>query len=154
MREIIQDITQVESGVIVHQVNCQGVMGSGLALQIARKWPEVYEGYKRVCGFEEKSEDLLGRCYLKRVGDDLAVANLFAQDRYGRAGKRYTSYDALDVAFWRLSNDLKVVSSEFPSSEAVYVPYLLGSDRGGGDWSIVKAIIQVHFPEAIVCRRA
>ena len=30
---------------ICHQVNCQGVMNSGVAKQIREKWPEVYESY-------------------------------------------------------------------------------------------------------------
>ena len=28
---------------ICHQVNCQGVMGSGIAKQIRERWPEVYK---------------------------------------------------------------------------------------------------------------
>lgn len=27
--------------ILVHQVNCMGVMGAGLALQIARKYPNI-----------------------------------------------------------------------------------------------------------------
>ena len=33
--------------VICHQVNCQGVMGAGIAKQIRARWPEVYEDYKK-----------------------------------------------------------------------------------------------------------
>jgi len=40
------DILKVKSGFIVHQVNCQKVMGGGLALAIRKKWPIVYERYK------------------------------------------------------------------------------------------------------------
>ena len=32
--------------IIAHQVNCMGVMGSGLAKQIRNKYPEVYANYK------------------------------------------------------------------------------------------------------------
>ena len=32
--------------ILCHQVNCQGVMGAGLAKQIRSKYPEVYEQYK------------------------------------------------------------------------------------------------------------
>ena len=33
--------------VICHQVNCQGVMGSGIAKQIRDTYPIVFENYKR-----------------------------------------------------------------------------------------------------------
>ena len=44
---INKDITTVETGVIVHGVNCQGAMGSGVALAILKKWPTVYSEYKK-----------------------------------------------------------------------------------------------------------
>ena len=31
---------------ICHQVNCKGVMGSGVAKQIKEKWPSVFRRYK------------------------------------------------------------------------------------------------------------
>ena len=31
---------------ICHQVNCQGRMGSGIAKQIKKRWPRVYEVYQ------------------------------------------------------------------------------------------------------------
>lgn len=35
--------------VIVNPVNCQGVMGKGLALQFKKRYPECYPGYKQYC---------------------------------------------------------------------------------------------------------
>jgi O-acetyl-ADP-ribose deacetylase (regulator of RNase III) len=43
------DLLDQKTDVIAHQVNCLGVMGAGVALQIKNKWPEVYEGYKNFC---------------------------------------------------------------------------------------------------------
>ena len=41
----------MESGcnIICHQVNCQGVMGSGIAKQVREKYPNVYNSYKKAC---------------------------------------------------------------------------------------------------------
>ena len=36
--------------VVCHQVNCQGVMGAGLAAQIRRMFPGVYDDYRREYG--------------------------------------------------------------------------------------------------------
>ncbi len=35
--------------IVCHQVNCKGVMGAGLALQIKNKFPMVYKNYKDKC---------------------------------------------------------------------------------------------------------
>ena len=35
--------------IICQQVNCMGVMGAGLAAQIRRKWPNVYNEYRKRC---------------------------------------------------------------------------------------------------------
>ena len=40
------NILAVKHGIIVHQINCQGVMGCVIELQIRQKWPEVYQHYK------------------------------------------------------------------------------------------------------------
>lgn len=34
---------------LVNAVNCQGVMGAGLALQFRRRWPHMYAQYRTVC---------------------------------------------------------------------------------------------------------
>jgi len=42
MNLIDKDITTVEIGVMVSQVNCRGVMGAGVAKAIRDRWPIVY----------------------------------------------------------------------------------------------------------------
>lgn len=34
---------------IAHGVNCQGRMGSGIAVQFRLRWPHMYEAYRRRC---------------------------------------------------------------------------------------------------------
>ena len=45
LKYIKGDITEIESGIICQQTNCQGVMGSGLAKAIRDKWPKVFDEY-------------------------------------------------------------------------------------------------------------
>lgn len=45
MRITIGDILSIHRGIIVHQVNCQRVMGAGLALKIRRKYYRHYLDY-------------------------------------------------------------------------------------------------------------
>ena len=37
----MKDITSITKGVIMHQVNCQNVMGSGVAKALYTKYPQV-----------------------------------------------------------------------------------------------------------------
>ena len=41
------NILDATEDVMVHQVNCIGIMGGGLALEIRKKYPEVYYSYLR-----------------------------------------------------------------------------------------------------------
>ena len=35
--------------IIIHQVNCQGAMNSGVAKAIREKWPIVFDKYSKLC---------------------------------------------------------------------------------------------------------
>lgn len=41
MNIIKKDITTIDEGVILHQVNCQNAMGSGVAKALFSKWPQI-----------------------------------------------------------------------------------------------------------------
>ena len=127
--------------VIGHQVNCFGVMGGGLALQIARKWPEVLTEYQ---SFIEKfisrsaRANLLGYCEIVRV-KECSVANLFGQYDLG-ARDVATNYPALRVALKRLKNKMAVLGFK-----KLALPVNLGCGLAGGDWGIVRGIIEDVF---------
>lgn len=130
--------------VVAHQVNCRGVMGSGVAAQVARLYPNVYEAYKNFCKIVPDDE-LLGKCLLVRDMDSsVYIANLFGQYDFGRS-RRHTNYSALARALHFLaehmrSNDLTQVA----------IPYKLGCDRGGGDWDVVYRLIEDELADFIV----
>ena len=144
MNIIDKDILTVDDGLIVHQVNMKGVMGSGLAKQIASKFPLVYGAYKEML---DKHPVQLGDIQIIPVTDTLFVINLFAQERYGNDGELYTDYNALRNAF----SSIKQYSDE--EKKKVYIPYKIGCGLGGGDWDIVSNIIDEHLPDAIICKK-
>lgn len=43
------DILKTKADAIVNPVNCEGVMGKGLAYQIKIKYPKTYEAYSLAC---------------------------------------------------------------------------------------------------------
>ena len=153
MNIIEKDITTVQFGVIVHQVNCQGVMGSGVAKALRDKWPKIYDSYRRI--YEDymygDSDPVLGKIDVCEIKENLYVANLFGQQDYRQnhqLSKRFTSYGAWERALPKL----KAYIEDNGLPERVYFPYNVGCDRGGGDWRIISAMIEEYFPDAIICK--
>ena len=142
MKIIEKDITEISNGIIAHQVNCFGSMGKGVAKSISNKFPKVRSEYVKLCS-ENKPENLLGTFQTIVINDDLKVLNCFSQLHYGKNGKLYTDYTAIDIIF-------KEVSENF--SEQLYLPYLYGCGLGGGDWDIVSSLILKHIPNVIFCK--
>ena len=93
------DLLKQESGILVHQVNCQGKMGAGLALDISRKWPHVKTEYiEYVAKNGTNKRGLLGTVLFVPVDEKgkVIVANLFGQYTYGREPNvQYTNYNAV-----------------------------------------------------------
>lgn len=75
------NILDIQFGILVHQVNCQGVMGSGLAKALRSKYPIIFSRYQQFC----KTGQLRpGMVQFVKIADFLYVCNLAGQNRYGR----------------------------------------------------------------------
>ena len=141
MVEIVEhsNLLEVKSGIICHQVNCIGAMGTGIALQIRNKWPEVFKDYKNECNlFSDEPKKLLGKVQDTLISDNLVVANCFGQIYPGRNGIM-TNYSAWDEILDNL-NDL----SNFFSLE-LHFPWMIGCGLAGGDWDTMLGKIQSKF---------
>jgi len=136
----LKDITAVTDGIVIHQVNCKGVMGSGVALAIRKKWPEVYKAYMK--HFKKAK---LGMIQVIEIKKNLYVINLFGQEQYGR-NRRYTDYSALQTCLEKV-RDWK--AKNHPNLK-IYIPYKMSCGNAGGNWDIVSKIIEKTLPEAII----
>lgn len=142
IKHIKCDIFESGADVILHQVNCQGAMNSGVAKQVREKFPKVYESYKNLCDvYSENKHALLGKAQLLAIDNVRSIGNLFAQENYGYDGKCYTDYDALKEC-------LNIVNDCF-GNKTIAIPYLMGCARGGGDWNIVYKMIEEIFGDDI-----
>ena len=140
------NLLDAQTDVIAHQVNCQGVMGSGVAKYIREKWDNVYTAYKAEYDlFTDLNKPLLGNCQLVQVNDHQYVANLFGQNKYGYDSKRYTSYDGIYDALINLAFQM-----ENNNINSIAFPYRMSSDRGGADWNVVLAMIESVFKDTDV----
>lgn len=147
IKHIKCDIFESGADIICHQVNCQGVMGSGVAKQVREKYPEVYKQYKILCDYVKNNpkKKLLGARQFIKIAENKYIINLFAQENYGYDGKCYTDYDALRKSL----EDTKA----FFKDSVIAFPYLMGCHRGGGDWNIVYKMIEEIFGdcEVLIC---
>lgn len=130
------DLMNAKEKFIVHQVNCMGVMGAGVAKAIRSKWPIVYTKYKEICDKYE-IEKLLGKFLLVYVGDLKIVVNLFSQGKYG-TDKQYTDYSAFKDG---LEDFFKILIHDSKDSRSVAMPYKIGCGLAGGDWGVIYSII-------------
>ena len=139
------NLLDANEDVLVHQVNCMGVMGAGLAYQIGEKWPIVKELYKtQVESYKDinSRKSLLGQVQWCKVGCQWVV-NLFGQYGFGRQrDKVYTDYDALKNGLRNIAMNAEMYCL------TVAIPYGIGCGLGGGDWEgVVLPMIIDTFGE-------
>lgn len=168
--EEFSNLLDVKEGIICHQVNCLGRMKSGLAKSISEKYPIVKKKYEEIFQHIENKTDnnvfdgsnnlisteiipsdfvsLLGYVQLLDVGNNLYVANLFGQYDYG-TDSRKTEYFALKTALERVQQweSLRTLFDGPAPSMKVHLPKNLGCGLAGGDWKIVRKIIENVFHE-------
>ena len=128
----VGDLLSSDATVICHQVNCQGVMGAGLAKQVRAKYPDVYAKYHWACNHYDRYT-LLGKVQLVEIAPKRYVANVFGQYRYGTE-KRHTDYGALRLALSKLNERF--------AGSTIALPYNMGCNLGGGDWQTVLSVIE------------
>lgn len=144
------NIFDTHCNIICHQVNCQGVMGHGIAKQVKEKYKGVFNEYKRYCdAHADNRETMLGEALIVDVDYGAAVldwlvnkerkyiANIFGQLTYG-TGLR-TNYKALVLGLEVVANFAK------EHNLSVAIPYKIGCGLAGGDWNKVNILIEGVF---------
>lgn len=118
------DIFKSDAQTLVNTVNCRGVMGKGLALEFKKRFPQMFEEYKKECNAGRLR---IGTLHLYR-GQQKWVLNFPTKDHwrgrskieYIEAGLRY---------FVEHYKEWGIKSIAFPK---------LGCNLGGLDWQEVK----------------
>lgn len=141
------DILSVKQGIIVHGCNAQGVMGSGIAAEIRAVYPGAYLEYIKY--FQSAPRDCLDKAALGEVitydvpDTQLTIANAITQLTYGKDGRRYVSYAAIQASFDRVIQ----LATQGGALRSVHYP-MIGAGLGGGDWAIISDIIDTCFSKA------
>lgn len=131
--DIIEAFKNEEIDVLVHGCNACGVMGSGIAKQIKEEFPEAFEAYKK---YEKDYGLKLGTCSFFRTGPFTTIVNMVTQDKYLPRDQRHFSYDYFDNALQQLRLERGRIG--MPK---------IGAGLGGGNWTVIEAIINSHFKD-------
>lgn len=135
------ELLDIERGIICQQVNCQNVMGAGLAKAIYEKYPIVKKAYHDRCMMyktqEERSKALYGHYQLVRISKDLFVANIFSQDKFGNGPQKGICFTNAGY----LVSSIEKIAKTHPE-KWVYIPYGIGCGFGGGNWSEISNAIK------------
>ena len=137
IKYLVGDLLESSYYLILHGCNAQGVMGSGVAKQIRKKFPQAFEEYYIA---HEKEMLWLGDVMFTDCGDKI-IANGVTQQYYGRGGECFVSYTAINNVMeethkYALSNGIQYVAMP-----------LIGAGLGGGSWNKISSIIEDTFTD-------
>jgi O-acetyl-ADP-ribose deacetylase (regulator of RNase III) len=129
------DLLNADVDAIVNTVNCVGVMGKGIALQVKRRYPSVFAEYARECK--------LGNVQIGRM---LPVPT-------NEASRPTWIINFPTKTHWRSPSQLRYISEGLPDLlrvikeldlRSIAIPPL-GAGNGGLDWADVAPLIQDVF---------
>jgi O-acetyl-ADP-ribose deacetylase (regulator of RNase III) len=151
------DLLTTEAKILVHGCNAQGVMGNGVAKTIKRKYPKAYDDYyafwQKWVANDADTTNMLGRIVPSVQSDGKTIINAITQLQYGKSGAKFVSYDAIDSCMAFLNYELKFkdwASGELKTSQTYIAMPKLGAGLGGGEWSIIEAIIEYRLKDHTV----
>ena len=113
---------------IGHGVNCAGAMGKGIALEFRRRWPAMYEAYKKQCTSNRFAP---GDVFVWDA-DGLVIFNLATQ-------KSWTSSASIP-SIWRSVTEMLRIAEHERQLSRIGIPHI-GAGLGGLNWNDVKATL-------------
>lgn len=128
---VLDALEKGDVDIVLHVCNNKGVMGSGIAKEIRQRYPAAYNTY---------IQNPLQLGNVTTTPD--RIVNMVAQDGYGKRNYRHLNYGALACCLNR-------VNRSFPSQMKIGIPYGMGAVRAGGDWEVVKELIEYCLPSDV-----
>jgi len=130
---------------IVHICNNIGAWGAGFVLALSGKWPQPEEEYK------SKHSLILGNVQLVQVSTDIYVVNMIAQEGIRSKDERYPNNTIPPIRYNSLEKCLdKVKTLALVSKASIHMPRI-GTGLAGGNWDIIKQIIENSLSDLDIC---
>lgn len=148
-------LKNVEKGFIIHGCNAQGRMGSGIALAIRKRWPEVYTEYERQyrkghdhhLNGKHLNELEMGSNIVVKVSPELVVINAITQRHYRghpeaiSDSQQFVDYTAIAKCFY----DVIRIKKEYSYITPILHFPKIGAGLGNGNWETIKRLIEFNL---------
>lgn len=118
---------------IVNPVNCVGVMGKGLALELKKRFPDNFEEYKKACEAKLLSPGKMLTYEASKDTSPRYVINFPTKDHWRQASKLVY----VESGLISLRDEIKRLGIK-----SIALP-ALGCGLGGLDWELVKPAIEI-----------
>ena len=135
------DLLKSDCNFILHQANCESVMGRGIAASIAKKYPLAAKVDRE---FPFSPEQRLGKYSIAKIKDDLYIVNLYAQLLRGKARSAKEQEERYHYLYRSLTSFLKDLNKKQRIEKKTYkvgLPYKIASGLAGGSWERVLEIL-------------
>lgn len=132
VKVLIGDLFTSRAQTLVNTVNTVGVMGKGIALEFKKRFPDMYQDYKKRC---EAGEVRLGRPYLYRRVVPPWILNFPTKDNWRSVARLQDITDGM--------NYLEAHYKEW-EIESLAVPPL-GCGQGQLEWRVVGPTLYRHL---------
>lgn len=136
------DLLDAPEYIIVHGANSLGVMSSGVALAIKKKYPSAFKHYKKYIDWRTSDPNRsipveTGDLVPVRINEDRLVINAITQYEYGRDKNRlYADYEG----FRRACINIRSIVATTNQTE-VAMPFIC-CGLANGSWSVISNIIE------------
>lgn len=132
------DVTKATEDYIVHNVNYKGGIISGVACQIADKFPDFKKQYKGLTTKHNRKncEELLGHYIETKISDNQTILSLFGSYQY----KFRNSYNYFISC-------LEEIVDHIPTDKTIAMPYYIYCGFGCGDWETTYSLIAYILEE-------
>ena len=127
------DIFKSHAQVLVNPVNTVGVMGKGIALELKKRYPDMFQAYKDICNKRELKIGSLMLCY---EPDHWVL--LFPTKEHWRNPSQIEYIEAGLANFCRTYTEKGITSAAFPR---------LGCGNGGLNWADVKPVMEKYLQD-------
>lgn len=127
-----RNIFNTQCQTIVNTVNCVGVMGKGIALEMKTRYPVMFEKYKKLC--KDNLIDI-GKLWLYKEPDDKWILN-FPTKTHWKYKSEYEYIEKGMTKFVETYKDKNIESIAFP---------MLGCSNGGLETEKVLEIMVKHL---------
>ena len=131
------DILEAEEDILIHQVNIDGIMGGGVARQLADQYPGLENYYSEYCKRKDYDYKKLREevCFYL-AEDKKVIANIFSQDKNFN-----TDYEALKMCLEKVRKNADI------NNLTMALPFKIGCGIANGDWETVSEIINKAFKD-------